>query len=121
MRTYAIQAVNGGPIKIGSTRKPVQERLRQLQTGSPLPLRVIAELDGLHHERELHHQFADWRLEGEWFDEDAKWLMLMLGVDCQADEHHWVLARVWDGIDDFVCDRCAESCQRSSQFQLELA
>jgi hypothetical protein len=65
--TYFIQAVHGGPIKIGrSTRAYLPKRLAALQTGNPDPLRITHVLDG-DHEARLHREFRNERLSGEWF------------------------------------------------------
>jgi hypothetical protein len=66
---YFIQAVQGGPIKIG-VAEDVDARLSALQTGSPLPLRVLAILpsSGRYGEAQLHQRFAATRLHGEWFE-----------------------------------------------------
>lgn len=68
---YFVQAVTGGPIKIGVASN-VYTRLKGIQTGSPVKLQIIAFvpdddprfLEGL-----LHERFAQFRLEGEWFQE----------------------------------------------------
>jgi hypothetical protein len=69
-RTYFVQGIFGGPIKIGITSGSVEARVAAMQTGSPVELRTLAVLDG-NHERELHRRFAKWRLHGEWFDSAA--------------------------------------------------
>lgn len=65
---YFIQAASGGPIKIGRAID-IDRRLVQLQTASPEPLIVLAVIENGGHakERELHKQFAEYRLQGEWF------------------------------------------------------
>jgi hypothetical protein len=69
--TYFIQAEDGGPIKIGSTRWRPEARLAALQTSQSKNLKVIAVFDGIYREKEFHRQFADWRVRGEWYDENA--------------------------------------------------
>jgi hypothetical protein len=64
--TYFIQSPEGGPIKIGVSSTP-RRRLKQLQTGSPVPLEIVGLIDG-NVEDELHRQFAQCRKHGEWFD-----------------------------------------------------
>lgn len=54
-------------IKIGISNSPL-ERLSMLQTGSPVPLRILAcAQGGRDQERVYHHSFAEHRLHGEWF------------------------------------------------------
>ena len=69
---YFIQAENppGSPIKIGFTAgKSHHSRLRQLQTSHPTKLLCLATLNSatLKEEQDLHEQFSDLRLHGEWF------------------------------------------------------
>jgi hypothetical protein len=57
-----------GAIKIGAAHDPAA-RLKTLQCGSPIPIRLLAIADGCHEvEREYHRQFAAHRLHGEWFE-----------------------------------------------------
>jgi len=57
----------GNRMKIGVSVCP-QDRVKQLQTGSPSPLVLRAAVSGGHNvEKELHHKFSDERLDGEWF------------------------------------------------------
>lgn len=65
---YAIQAGDeSGPIKIGITNHP-PTRLATLQQGNPYVLRGIAAWPGLRvDEKILHEEFADLRMQGEWF------------------------------------------------------
>lgn len=70
MKTYFIQAVGGGPIKIGVSINP-ESRLRGIQTGCPYRLRLLATLP-TNKEAELHSIFNNLRLEGEWFKDEGK-------------------------------------------------
>jgi hypothetical protein len=64
---YFIQAVDGGPIKIGHAVNPIA-RLRELQTAHHKELRILAVMDGgIAKEKEIHDIFADSRVRGEWF------------------------------------------------------
>lgn len=56
--------------KIGITSKPPERRLRQLQTGTPYPLSLVASVRCAHParlERELHAMFPGRNTSGEWF------------------------------------------------------
>lgn len=64
--TYFVQAEQGGPIKIGYTAQPPEQRLANLQTGSPAVLRFVGLMRG-NRERELHAKFDGDRLHLEWF------------------------------------------------------
>lgn len=64
--TYFVQSIDGGPIKIGFTSQTPDERLANLQTGSPVQLRIVGLLRG-NREREMHQRFRQYRLQGEWF------------------------------------------------------
>lgn len=66
--TYLIQAGEGGLVKIGSTFNAPEARLKELQTGSSEPLRLVKVLSGAHLEGRLHARYAPFRTRGEWFD-----------------------------------------------------
>lgn len=67
---YFIQSVIGGPVKIGKSNN-VEQRLEELQTGSPYILQIIKIIKNVKPqvEREFHEKFKDYRSHGEWFDE----------------------------------------------------
>lgn len=68
---YFMQAVDGGPIKIGLSGDPAS-RLRAVQTTSPVELELLAEIPGsVEMERKFHDWFAPGRLHGEWFSEET--------------------------------------------------
>lgn len=70
-RVYFIEAGDGGPIKIG-VAGDVAKRFKALQATNPIPLRLLAIIDGGHaDERRLHKRFASERLRGEWFRGDG--------------------------------------------------
>lgn len=64
-----------GPIKVGSTsRDPVQDRMPEIRTMSPYPLKIIWKFhtpDRFKSERLVHEELAAFRQHGEWFDRDA--------------------------------------------------
>lgn len=67
-RVYLIGSPGSPLVKIGWTDNP-KRRLRNLQTGSPVPLQLLALFEGGSIvEAELHRRFADRRRHGEWFD-----------------------------------------------------
>jgi hypothetical protein len=64
---YFIQSDLTGMIKIGRSKDP-QKRLKQLQTGNPNKLKLIASFDRMGwREKALHEHLSKWSLEGEWF------------------------------------------------------
>ena len=69
MTIYFIEMEGSEAIKIGRTdANDVTQRMRQLQTGQPAKLRLIGTIEGgAEVERNLHEQFADLRINGEWF------------------------------------------------------
>jgi len=69
--TYFIQSENGGPIKIGYTRQDPNQRLKDLQTGSPVKLKLLGAIKG-NKEAMLHHKFIEERSHGEWFEPSTK-------------------------------------------------
>lgn len=58
-------------VKIGYTSEPTADtRLRDLQTGSPVALRVLAACPGQQSdEASLHRFFDEERTHGEWFQD----------------------------------------------------
>lgn len=64
---YVIHAVGTNRIKVGHTLTP-EARLKDLQTGSPFPLRMLACWPGsVTIERRIHTALAEFRQAGEWF------------------------------------------------------
>lgn len=69
MTIYFIQAVQGGPIKIGHTADRIRTRLTDIQRMCPIPLQIIGVIDGDEElESTLHFHFREYRLHGEWFE-----------------------------------------------------
>lgn len=69
MAVYFI--TDGNAIKIGYTQYfDAKQRIAQLQTANPRPLRVLGvRPDGTpENERMLHRELRKYRLRGEWFD-----------------------------------------------------
>jgi len=64
-KTYLIQSVKGGPVKIGKSLDP-EKRLASMQTGSPVELQLLAVIPR-DVERELHDRFSHAHSHGEWF------------------------------------------------------
>jgi len=68
---YFIQSEKTGEIKIGRSKHP-QKRLKNLQTGNPNILKIVASFEGLGwREKELHETLKEWRGSGEWFRYDC--------------------------------------------------
>jgi hypothetical protein len=68
---YIIQSDVTGMIKVGRSKDP-QKRLKQLQTGNPNKLKLIASFKGEGwKEKMLHERLRRYRLEGEWFSYDC--------------------------------------------------
>jgi hypothetical protein len=67
-RVYVVSGAD--KVKVGVALDP-EARLRALQTGSPVPLRlewVITCPDPLELESQLHQECAEYRSHGEWFE-----------------------------------------------------
>lgn len=65
---YVFHAQGTPRVKLG-VASDVEQRLRQLQTGSPYKLVVLAVWPGSQRlERKLHSHFQLYRKEGEWFE-----------------------------------------------------
>jgi hypothetical protein len=64
---YFITAPSGF-VKIGFTDRPIEKRLKSMQTGSWEPLAVaLVLMGGRKQEREYHRRFKKWHVHGEWF------------------------------------------------------
>ncbi len=75
---YFAQAEGIGRIKIGFTDGDVSARLADLQTGSPVPIRLLGTLAGtLEDEKDLHRRFGAARVCGEWFEPTPELLALI--------------------------------------------
>lgn len=76
---YFVEAVGVGNIKIGFTgADDVQFRIDQLQTGCPVPLRLLNAVPGTEQdEKDLHRRFAANRVHGEWFKPAPELLALI--------------------------------------------
>lgn len=69
---YFIQAVAGGPIKIGKA-VDVRRRLIQLQKQYSLQLTVLGVIEGYtQEEKSFHEMFAMSRVRGEWFEQSPE-------------------------------------------------
>lgn len=66
--------LSAGPfIKIGKSTGRPDARIRELQTGCPYPLTLIAHIvGGLREEFALHKRFAQYRTHGEWFKHEGE-------------------------------------------------
>lgn len=67
-RVYVIGPTDGGDVKIGFTAYSADNRLRDIQTGHPKALSLLAVGMGTRRtEKQLHAIFAAYRQNGEWF------------------------------------------------------
>lgn len=85
---YFLRAHESGRVKIGHTDRPVADRVRELQTGSPDRLSLIGTMRGDQRgERSLHARFAESREHGEWFrpTEDLMGFIAMAATDPRLD------------------------------------
>lgn len=68
---YFIQSDATGMIKIGRSKYP-EKRLKQLQTGNPNKLKLIACFKDLGwKEKIIHEKLKSWSESGEWFNYDC--------------------------------------------------
>lgn len=84
-RTWVYFIAGEHAIKIGVARDPWR-RLRELQTASPEPLRLVTCWWGSRKlEREIHRRFAHLRAHGEWFRADVALLALVQQIAALTD------------------------------------
>lgn len=81
-RVYFIKPIGmDGPIKIGCSRFP-EGRRSSLETWSPFPLEVIAEVEGgFDTELRFHQSFAHLHDRREWFRPDAVLLAVIAAIN----------------------------------------
>jgi hypothetical protein len=69
-------------VKIGHANCP-QQRLKMLQTGSPIPLGLVMTEDGgITREKQLHTYFRESRCFGEWFSPSTKLIDYVMKSAC---------------------------------------
>jgi len=69
---YFIENGQDGHIKIGYAKAP-EKRLKELQTGTPYPLKILKTIEGDRKaEQAFHTVFGYCRVKGEWFKPDQK-------------------------------------------------
>lgn len=86
---YFIRDDVNNRIKIGTSINPVG-RLRDLQTGSSVRLRLMAMTAGGRKSEAINHEiFAQWRLAGEWFDDSNRQITRILLASLSKDGSFW--------------------------------
>lgn len=85
---YFVAAESGGCVKVGFTAGSVEDRLRQLQVGSPVPLIAIVAVKATRAvECWLHEELADDWSHGEWFRQTPRVRAIMEAAKmCDATE-----------------------------------
>lgn len=89
---YAIQAGENGPVKIGWSDAP-KKRVRELQTGNPQKLRLLACCEiGDDAEYFIHIYLKNEKMVGEWFSPTSKTLKVVGLIALQSidESNHWV-------------------------------
>jgi hypothetical protein len=77
---YFVQAGDGGPIKIGTSKRP-NARLASLRTSHAAELRVLAIVPGTaRFEAWIHRLFASDRQRGEWFAPSERLCIFIAGL-----------------------------------------
>jgi hypothetical protein len=99
----------GAIVKIGHTRSHPLQRLKTLQTGSPMHLRLWAYVDGGRDlEEAFHRAFIPLHSHGEWFLCEHKLFSLMLRLGEEPDVGHYITHDELEGmIMDSVFSFCA--------------
>jgi DNA-directed RNA polymerase subunit RPC12/RpoP len=81
---YFIEAVGLNKIKIGTSDDP-EKRLRELATGSAVPLRILAKMQGnVELETTLHRRFEHLRFDREWFHATKELLTFIAGLSVRS-------------------------------------
>lgn len=86
---YFIRDDVHGRIKIGTSLNPLG-RLRELQTGNGVRLRLMSiSPGGRSAEQSYHKTFSDRRLVGEWFDDSDRWISRILLLPVSSESVFW--------------------------------
>lgn len=89
---YFMAPIGGGPIKIGSSRNPV-ERLSAVGKWSPIAIELLAYSPGTHQiEFGLHAHFDAYWKHHEWFDPCIELVALVEFVKTNERLPDWALA-----------------------------
>lgn len=122
---YFIQRGDDGPIKIGQANNPYRRR-HDLQISSPEPLAVRAMFLTPHatDEKQLHREFKDEHIAGEWFRPSERLLALMASygalparVECEGAERQNLRQsrdEIWEAAVKHD-PRVAEICERAAR------
>ena len=90
---YAIQMGNG-PVKIGKAKNP-RSRLRELSTGSPYVLKLLAAVDWHDsNERLLHQYLRFYRLRGEWFEPSDEVLTVVERMESGSEGFYGLMSEI---------------------------
>lgn len=87
---YFIGGRAAGPIKIGITRSSPEDRLKDLQTGNAVPLKVHASFvvtgDPYEVEGRIHNALSAYHVGGEWYEREPSLLLMkeMMASDRSA-------------------------------------
>jgi hypothetical protein len=100
---------DGNHVKIGYTDGVPEDRLRQLQTGNPTPLQIMAvDTRGtVETERQLHQRFAGYRVNGEWFrlvPQIQKYIVSMPTTKTKTRKAKTVSSQLHEGWNELTAD-----------------
>lgn len=97
---YFIGAETVGAVKIGFSRRHPRGRLKELQTGCPIPLKILAYVEGgPEQELSLHRRFSSLKIHSEWFRLEGALLDMVSWLPARQEPRPVVLPR---------CARCGE-------------
>jgi len=86
---YLLNASNTNHYKIGVTKKDVNKRVKQLQTGNANEIIVINQYESDNYnklEGWMHRKFSSRRVEGEWFELSDDDVLSFIGECEKADK-----------------------------------
>jgi hypothetical protein len=84
---YFIQQGDDGPVKIGYTERSVKQRIYDLQTASPFPLRLVGLITPAKKswEKQIHLKFYKDKMTGEWFEPSPGLVDYISGLNGQQE------------------------------------
>jgi hypothetical protein len=80
-RLYVIGSPGLAAVKIGFTSGSVAKRLRDLQTGNPHRLELLADIPAVKgDEREMHIMLREYWVQGEWYEASSVFVRMLLAA-----------------------------------------
>ena len=120
---YFIQADIIGRIKIGYTSQAkAEQRISNIQTGCPVPIKILATIPGSRAKEEmLHNRFAFDRVIGEWFNPSQALIRFIARIQGHPRRERVQTIRRSDRAETFLVECFKSNLEWSSELLFEAA